>query len=124
MLNLLRTTFIGRCPSCGQASAFAGVFELHERCPRCGVRFERWSGSWTIPTVIGYTTGAFLAFAVAIWLFRTRGLQKHDEFIVAGVAVAGALVPYRFIKGAYVWGLWASGLVFTDDDERVPTTAR
>ena len=124
MFKLLSTTFAGRCPECGEASVFAGVFQLHELCPHCGVRYERWSGSWTIPTVIGYTTGAGLAFAVAIYLHTTRGLHMGDEYYVAGVAVLGAILPYRFIKGAYVWGLWASGLVLRDDDARVPTTAR
>ena len=54
-----------RCPRCG-AKAFSSYFTLEERCPGCGLRFEReegyWVGSLIINTIV--TFGAFIVVFV------------------------------------------------------------
>lgn len=49
-----------RCPRCGGA-AFASYFRLHERCDRCGVRFEREPGYWVGALIIN-TAVVFASF--------------------------------------------------------------
>ena len=68
-----------------------------------------------MPTVFGYTTGGLAAGVMLWWLHTTRGIQDHDEWLVAGVAVLGALLPYRFHKAFWIWLLWATGWVFKDE---------
>lgn len=114
MASLARTLLRLRCPACGQGALYQGWFTLHELCPCCGVRYERWLGSWTMPTVLGYTTGALVATAVGVGLYRARGIQPGDELWISLGAVLGALLPYRQLKAAWIWTLWATGWVFTD----------
>jgi uncharacterized protein (DUF983 family) len=36
-----------RCPACGAGQLFASWFRMRERCPICGLRFEREHGYYT-----------------------------------------------------------------------------
>lgn len=112
--GLLRTTLLLRCPRCGVGPLYSGVFTLHTLCPHCGVRYERWVGSWTMPTVLGYTTGAIGAALVGWVLYQQRGIQAGDELWISLGAVVGALLPYRQLKASWIWALHATGWVFTD----------
>ncbi|HLT97514.1 MAG TPA: DUF983 domain-containing protein [Acidimicrobiia bacterium] len=59
--TLLARGFRGRCPRCGERAIFASFLELHERCPTCGVKFERESGYW-VGAMIVVTTITFATF--------------------------------------------------------------
>ncbi len=45
-----------RCPNCGQGGLFRQWLRMVDRCPRCGLHFEReegyWSGAVAINTVV------------------------------------------------------------------------
>jgi uncharacterized protein (DUF983 family) len=47
-----------RCPVCGQGHLFRRWFTMVERCPRCGLRFERieghWSGDLGLNTIVSF----------------------------------------------------------------------
>lgn len=56
----------GRCPRCGAGGIFKSFFDLHERCPNCGVKYERESGYWVGSMIIvtTITFGLFVALLV------------------------------------------------------------
>ena len=68
-----------RCPACGEGKLYTGWFDMHETCPSCGARIMRWEGSWTGPTVMGYTTGALVATAAGLGIHSARGRQDGDQ---------------------------------------------
>src|SRR4051812_8759563 len=89
---------LGRhCPVCGQGHLFRRWFTMTERCPGCGLHFERERGQWTghIGLNIIVTFGALLVtlvvFALAPWPELPPG-----PTIVTAVAVA-ALTPLLFL---------------------------
>ena len=44
-----------RCGRCGAKGVFRSYFELHERCPRCGYRFERDEAAFTGVWLLNYS---------------------------------------------------------------------
>jgi len=55
----------GRCPAC-RAPMFRGAITMHERCPRCGVRYEMESGAWLGATALGCAAGALAGTALLV----------------------------------------------------------
>lgn len=94
--TMLRRALRKRCPRCGEAGIFRSFGELHDRCPTCGLRFEReqgyWVGSMIINTIV--TFGLILCVLVGgIVLFWPD--VAWTGLLVATVAVAG-LTPILF----------------------------
>ena len=112
---MLDAAFRFRCPSCGRGGLFAGLYAVADTCPACEVRFERDEGSWTGSVVLGYAIAAVVALATGVAMFRTWGLFRGFEIAVAGAACVGALAGYRSAKGWWVWLLWVTGQVVTDE---------
>jgi len=96
---MLGRAALRRCPVCGQGRLFRRWFHLVERCPRCGLRFERIEGHWTgdlgINTIVSF--GALLLTLLVGFLVTWPEVPGPALFVVA-VAVA-ALVPVVF----YPW---------------------
>jgi len=113
--RMLRTTFRGRCPECERGSVFAGVYRTRSHCPECGAWFERNTGNWTGPVVLGYVVGSLAAFAAGFLLWWRFGVFPGLEAAMIAIAFAAALLAYRPIKAWWLWLLWATGLVFPDD---------
>ena len=113
--GMVSATFLFRCPNCRRGKLFVGMYRVAGVCSECGVRFERDEGSWTGPVVIGYAIAALTAAIVGVLLFRTRGLFRGFEAVVAAAACVGALAGYRSAKGWWVWLLWITGQVVTDE---------
>lgn len=75
-----------RCPSCGQGKLFRRWFSLAERCPRCGLVFEREEGAFLGSLAINYgVTGVSTITAVAIML--ARSLPNPSAFTITATAI-------------------------------------
>ncbi|MEX0757810.1 MAG: DUF983 domain-containing protein [Acidimicrobiia bacterium] len=85
-----------RCPRCGGGGIFRSFGELHDRCPTCGLRFERehgyWVGAMIINTVV--TFGLLLLVLVGGMILWWPDVPWTPLF-VATVVVAG-LTPILF----------------------------
>lgn len=118
--RMLKTTLLGRCPACGQASVFAGVYRLKRTCPSCQVRFERdpghFLGALAVAYGLGVLTVAVLA-AVLVWRF---GLFTGLEWALIGASLAAVPLLYRPAKAWWLWWTWAAGFVYRDDDRLDP----
>lgn len=85
-----------RCPACAQRHLFKRWFTMLERCPRCGLVFERIEGHWVgavgLNTIVSFTT-LVLVLAVGV------GVTIPDIPVVPLVSVTVAvavIVPLVF----------------------------
>jgi uncharacterized protein (DUF983 family) len=67
-----------RCPRCRQGnifrgSAFRGFPKMHERCPACGLRFEREAGYFLGAMYISYILGVGMVVLIAAGLWAVTG---------------------------------------------------
>lgn len=111
----------GRCPSCRTHSMFRSFYEMYERCPNCGIRYERESGAWLGAVALGYMVGAIFALAIGLielaWHpLEHLGLPPLWSIVVLSLAVTA--VGYRPSKGAWFALLWL--YEFTDEAEETP----
>lgn len=75
-----------RCPRCGERHIFTGFFDLHERCPGCGMKFEREPGYW-VGAMIIITTFTFALFLV---------------LLVGGMIITWPDVPWNWLLGVTI----------------------
>lgn len=73
-----------RCPNCGARSLFAGPLKMHERCARCGLRFEREDGFFLGAVVINYTV-------TCVALLATLGVIVFMELVSVPAAIGIAI---------------------------------
>jgi uncharacterized protein (DUF983 family) len=90
---------ICRCPRCGTSGVFASWFRLRDRCPGCGIRFEREEGFWLGGYVINFATGEA---GIVVLLAVLIGMVVNGHHINAalfiglglGIAVAGPVLTF------------------------------
>lgn len=63
---MLGRAFGLRCPRCGGRGIFASFYDRHERCPTCGLKFEREPGYWVGAVIV--VTAITLALFAAIFV--------------------------------------------------------
>lgn len=103
----------GRCPNCGQGKLYASFMTVAETCSHCHVRYERWSGSWTIPTVMGYTAGAVFAILGGGVLLYLDKLEENARPLIFATLLFTLLV-YPPIKSVSLFLLWRNGFMTPD----------
>lgn len=119
MSTALTTLFTSRCPQCSEGRLFKGVFEMHERCERCGAVFYRDPGSWTGATVITYVGASVFAVGMLFTLWATGLLMEPgSEWIITGSVTLWVLLTLRPLKAFWVGLLYDSGFVYPDDEPK------
>lgn len=99
--RLLRRALLKHCPVCGEGHLFRAWFRMRDRCPRCGLRFERieghWSGDLGINTIVSF--GALFVTLVVGFALTYPDIPAVPLFACAvGVAVVVPLVFFPFSK--------------------------
>ncbi len=91
------------CPRCGAAPVFAGPFRVRERCPACGLVFEREPGYFVGAIYLNYGATALIMipgyFALDAWLGLAVGLQL---FLWGTFAVGFPLWFFRYSKSLWL----------------------
>jgi uncharacterized protein (DUF983 family) len=64
---------LGRCPRCGKGAIFEPLLshdflKMNDRCPVCGLVFEREPGYFTMSMYLSYFIGIFTVLPVALLL--------------------------------------------------------
>ena len=81
-----------RCGRCGAKGIFRSYFQLEERCPRCGYKFEREEGFFTGVYLINYGITAILLvieiFAFLIVAVASNGDVALWPWLLGGAAIA------------------------------------
>ena len=95
-LLAVRRGMVGRCPNCGARGLFAGYFTLRERCPGCGLTFEREEGYWLGAMVVnlGLTETLFGVWFVG-GMLATWPDVPWMWLLVVGVAI-NLIVPITY----------------------------
>lgn len=113
MISAFFSALIGRCPGCGRGALYKSFLRLNDTCPVCHVRFERWSGSWTIPAVMGYGSGAMFAIVLG-YIFHRTGRLEGSENILIPTTVAFTALFYPVCKNVSMFMLFQNGFIFVD----------
>ena len=98
---MLGRGFLRRCPVCGKGTLFHRWFTMVERCPRCGLRFERIEGHWTgalgVNTIVSF--GVLAVIVVVGLILSAPDFEVLPLFVVAGLeAVLMPLFFFPFSK--------------------------
>lgn len=94
--KLLWRGFTKRCPVCGESKIFHRWFTMVERCPRCGLRFERIDGHLT--GALGINTVVSIIVVITVGIFG--GILTFPELplapLVTTITLVAALFPIFF----------------------------
>ena len=95
-----------RCPRCGAGGLFPRWFHMVERCPGCGLRFEREPGYWLGAIAVNF---ALVATVLMVVLVVALALTVPD---VPVVPILAAAVPLALLGPlvAFPWSrtLWVA----------------
>ena len=100
----LRAILTQRCPVCLEGKMFAGRFQMNERCPVCGHRFEReqgfFQGAMYVSWVLGVSYLAVLGIVAQLVLVPRIGIA----WAVACVVFVHVLcIPAVFRYSRVIW---------------------
>ncbi len=86
----MRRGFTKKCPRCGSGKLFKGWFRMVDRCPRCGLKFEREPGFFVGAYLINFATVIVLLFVICMAFVAARA--SDPEAAVAPFLIVGLLV--------------------------------
>ena len=107
-----------RCPHCGQGPLFSGFAHHLERCPVCGLIYERNPGDTWAFTIIGDRIPVALVIIIIYFgVVRSHPVLGAAVFVVVGIALI-VTAPNR-------WGLgialhYVSRVYWPDPADPVP----
>jgi uncharacterized protein (DUF983 family) len=96
-----------RCGRCGAKKIFRSYFQLHERCPRCGYKFEREEGFFTGVYLVNYSVTALLLVILIVVFFVVAIGNDGDVSLVpwllggAAIAIVCPLLFYPYAKSTW-----------------------
>jgi len=118
--TMLKRGLVRHCPHCGGGHLFVHWFRMLERCPTCGIKFEREEGFFLGAFLINFGIGegliALLLFGYVILLSANQDVSV-PAFIAAGIvmSVVATLFFYPFSKT--VWSALDLAMKPLDDNE-------
>lgn len=100
---MLRRGLIRRCPRCGGGKLFRTWWSMHDRCPRCGLRFVREEGYFTGVYLVNFGVTLVVLFVLCMGLALWLGSNPDTPpapFLVGGglIAVAVPVLFYPFAR--------------------------
>ncbi len=104
--RMLVRGLIQRCPVCGQGQLFRRWFTMVERCPGCGLRFERIEGHWV--GSLGMNT--IVSFVVLFVVVVAGLVLSHPTYrmmpLVLAASLTAVVVPLAFFPSSRT--LWTA----------------
>jgi uncharacterized protein (DUF983 family) len=95
-----------RCPVCGSRGIYRGYFRLRERCPRCGLRFERLAGHWSGDIGINTIVSFALLWAVLLGGTLVMWGNLNVAALVIAATLAAVVFPVLFVP--FAKALWVA----------------
>jgi uncharacterized protein (DUF983 family) len=98
-----------RCPRCGGGRILRGWLKLQDRCPSCGLAFERGERSdfWIGAYVFNLVAGEVLAIGIPIvWMIATAPHQPWTEIEVVAIVLCIVLPLLFFPFSRTLWMAW------------------
>ena len=86
------------CPSCGGRGLFRrwGLFAMRERCPSCGLKFERMEGHWLGAVAVNTVVSATAVILTVVVAMLVWGTDVSRGSLLAIAAPVGVIVPVLF----------------------------
>ncbi len=85
-----------RCPVCGQGHLFHRWFWMVERCPRCGLQFERAEGTWSGSVGLNMIVTFALLFFVMISVFLATYPDVSTRTLAVSAGAVAVICPFAF----------------------------
>lgn len=115
-MGIIRTLLLGLggiCPVCGRGRIFRTYYTPYERCPSCGVEFERNRGEVTGGMAINLVICQFLALALALYVtFLTDYPIALELAACVAITLAFGLLFHRPARGAWIAALYLTGAIY------------
>jgi len=111
-----------RCPRCGKRGLFRGWFELVERCPECGLAFQKEEGGFLGAMTINYAVGV-IAWIVMLAVVLALTVPDVPVWpLLVGSVVILVVVPLWFYpRSKTLWAAVEYLVARSDPDYRAPT---
>ena len=90
-----------RCPRCERGAVWRSFLSMNERCPVCGLRYEREPGYFTGAMVVSYVI-AVPTFGLIVIGLLVAGLDTGPALLI-GAALYLVLAPFIFRYSRVVW---------------------
>lgn len=116
MIRILRALLDGlilRCPRCHRGRMFVSFFTMQQRCPVCGLQFERSSGE--ITGGMGFNISVTLLLVIV--LAAVIGFVPSIPLLPSILALALLAIVFPIVFYPSSRGLWASILYLTGDND-------
>ena len=86
------------CPSCGGRGLFRhwALFAIRERCPSCGLKFERMEGHWLGAVAVNTVVSAAAVILSVVAAMLVWGTDVSRSLLLATAAPVGVGVPVLF----------------------------
>ncbi len=86
------------CPSCGGRGLFRrwALFAIRERCPHCGLKFERMEGHWLGAVAVNTVASATVVILTVVVAMLVWGTDVSRGLLLAIAAPVGVVVPVLF----------------------------
>ena len=105
-LVTMRRALSRRCPYCGSHGVFDGYFTLRDRCPTCGVTFEREEGYFLGGYALNLVVAELVGLSLAIFLLFKTDLRELEliwqEAIAVALAVAFPLILFPYSRTVWI----------------------
>jgi uncharacterized protein (DUF983 family) len=119
-VRLLGRGFTKRCPNCGGRGIYDTWFRMKDRCPTCGLRFEREEGFFVGAYLINFAVSIILLFVLCMGFVGVKAADPDAEagiFLAAGVLI-GLLAPVVFYPfSRTVWSAIDLGMTPLEPEE-------
>lgn len=100
-MTRFRAALALRCPRCLDGRVWRSFLGMNERCPRCGLVFEREPGYFTGAMVVSYLI-AVPTFGLIVIALLVLGAETLVA-LVAGGALYLALAPFILRYSRVIW---------------------
>lgn len=97
-VRLLARGSVKHCPNCGSGHLYDGWFQMKERCPRCGMRFERERGFFVGAYLINFCVIIVVLFVLCMGVVALKAVDDTASawpLLVAGLFTA-LVLPIAF----------------------------
>jgi len=102
--DLLLRGLLLRCPVCGRGKLFSKPFKMNEKCPYCGLVYEREEGYFTSSMAINLVISELIIAAFTVPLAANTSIPLNLLFLYGWPAPI--LLPLIFYHHSR--GLWLS----------------
>ncbi|MEJ5221713.1 MAG: DUF983 domain-containing protein [Tepidiforma sp.] len=101
VVRRVRAALAMRCPRCCRGAVWAGPFRMHERCPVCGLQFEREPGYFTGAMYASYFIGLFVTLPVWLWMLLAGA--PFGAILGAAFGLVALVTPAAFHYSRVAW---------------------